>query len=60
MNVQFVKGEVVIRIPFAKGTEYPLSKSGKTRLVATTGSFKTVEGAPVDSLQVSVNLIVGK
>ncbi|HTE37502.1 MAG TPA: hypothetical protein VK630_13250 [Reyranella sp.] len=59
MNIKFEKNEIVIRIPVAKGAHYPLSKSGKTRLVATTGSFKDVDGSPVDKLRVSVNVICG-
>jgi hypothetical protein len=59
MNVKFEKGEIVIRIPFKKDGAYPLSKSGKSRLVATTGGFSAVDGAPDQSMRVAVNLIVG-
>ena len=59
MKIAFEKNEIVVRIPFdAKAKDrYPLSKSGKSRLVDTTGSFKPVPGAPDPSLQLSVNVI---
>ena len=53
MTVTVENGEVVIRFP-ANGTT-TISKSGKTRLLATTGGFVKVEGTDIS---LSLNAIV--
>lgn len=60
MKIKFERGEIVIRIPVTEKTiaEAPLSKSGKAKLVASSGGFQAVDGAPEG---VRVNLtVVGK
>lgn len=58
MKVSYENGEVLIRI---KCTEEEikaatLSKSGKTKMIATTSGFTLVEGAPA-GVKLSLNLV---
>jgi len=57
MKVSIEKGELVIRLPVAKSPAP--SKSGKTRLVATTGGFVDA-GAQISGhpLRVAVNATI--
>lgn len=61
MEVKFDKNTVVIRIPVTKESiaKAALSKSGKTKLVASTGGFAAVADAPY-GLKLSMNLIADK
>lgn len=61
MEVKFEKNAVVIRIPVDKASvgKATLSKSGKTKLVASTGGFSAVADAPF-GLKLSLNLIADK
>lgn len=58
MKVEFVKGNVVITIPVTDETikAAPESKSGKSKMLASTGGFVPVEGAPA-GVKLSLNLI---
>ena len=58
MKVTYEKGEVVIRIPCTDKelAAAPLSKSGKTKMVATTSGFAAVDGAP-SGVKLSLNLV---
>ena len=58
MKVTYENGEVVIRVPctpkeIAAATH---SKSGKSKMIATTSGFASVEGAPT-GVRLSLNLI---
>lgn len=56
MKIEIVKNELVIRMPVAKNP--PLSKSGKSLLVASTGGFVAggmFNGKP---LRIAVNATV--
>lgn len=57
MKVTYENGEIVIRIPCNAKTikDAPASKSGKTKMLATTGGFTPVEGAPT-GVKLSLNL----
>ena len=61
MEVKFEKNAVVIRVPVTKESvgKAALSKSGKTKLVASTGGFSAVPEAPF-GLKLSMNLIADK
>lgn len=61
MKIAFEKNEVVIRIPCSDKEikNAPASKSGKTRMIASTGGFTQVTGAP-DGVKLSLNLIAPK
>jgi hypothetical protein len=58
MKITYEKGEVVVRIPCTEETVKgaPVSKTGKSRMIATTGGFSAVDGAP-PGVRVSLNLI---
>jgi len=59
MQIKFEKNEVVIRIPAGAKEikDASASKSGKSKMVATTNGFSQIEGAP-NGMKVSLNLIV--
>lgn len=61
MEVKFDKSKLVISIPVTKESvgKAPLSKSGKTKLVASTGGFSAVADAPF-GLKISLNVIADK
>ncbi len=58
MKITYENGEVVVRIPCdeAIAKAAPPSKSGKSRMIANTGGFVRVEGAP-EGVKLSLNLI---
>jgi hypothetical protein len=58
MNVSYENDEVVIRIPCSEDhvKEAPMSGTGKSRMVASTGGFAQVPGAPA-GVRLSLNLI---
>jgi hypothetical protein len=57
MEITYEAGQIVIRVPATdaqiKGA--PFSSSGKTRLIASTGGFMAVPGAPQG---VKINLAI--
>jgi hypothetical protein len=59
MNISIESGILVIKVPIDNAL--PLSKSGKTRIVYTSGGFiptqATIDGKPVS---VGLNVIVPK
>lgn len=57
MKVTFEKDEIVIRVPAsaADKASAPKSKSGKTRLLATTNGFTSVAGT---DMKLSLNVTV--
>jgi len=58
VKVTYEKGKIVIRIPVTEESAKaaPISKSGKSRMVASTGGFATVDGAP-DGVRIGLNVI---
>lgn len=58
MNIKYANDKVIIEIPYKSGaTGFRPSATGKTLMVATTGGFTVVPGAP-DNLKLSLNLTV--
>lgn len=55
MEVAYVDGHLIIKVPYKQGEVYAKSASGKSRMVATSNGFQTVEGA--DKLRFSLNVI---
>lgn len=58
MKIEYKGGNVVITIPCGDKEikAAPPSKTGKTKMIATTGGFSQVEGAPV-GVKLSLNLV---
>lgn len=56
MDVKFENGNLIITVPYAEGTDYRVSDSGKSKVVATSGGFQAIDGAPT-KLKYSVNVI---
>ncbi len=58
MEVKYENGEVVIRIPCTEETvkNAPISKTGKSKMIASSSGFAAIEGAPA-GVKVSLNLI---
>lgn len=57
MKISYENGEIVIRVPATEAAckSAPVSNSGKTRLLASTGGFVTVSGAP-SGVKVGLNV----
>jgi hypothetical protein len=58
MKITYEGDEIVIRVPCTAeaAKAAPVSKSGKSRMIATTGGFAAVPGAP-DGVKVGLNVI---
>lgn len=58
MNITYKAGEIVITIPCTADTikKAPQSKTGKSKMLATTSGFSVVDGAPA-GVKLSLNLI---
>lgn len=58
MKISYEKNEVVIRIPCGEEEikKARPSSTGKSKMIASTGGFTVVEGAP-DGVKLSLNLI---
>jgi len=58
MRITYENGEVVVRIPCTveDAKAAPPSKTGKSRMIASTNGFAAVPGAP-DGVRLSLNLI---
>jgi len=58
MKIAYENGEVVVRIPCSaeQVKAAPLSGTGKSRMIASTGGFAKVDGAP-EGVKLSLNLI---
>jgi hypothetical protein len=58
MQVTYENGHIVIRVPVTEATAKaaPISQSGKSRMIATTGGFVPVAGAP-QGVKVGLNVI---
>lgn len=61
MKITYENNEVVIRVPCTPDiiAKCKMSGSGKNRMLATTGGFKPVDGAPSNT-RVSLNIIADK
>lgn len=61
MKVEFKNNSVVVTIPCGDQDmkNAPASKSGKTKMVASTGGFVQVDGAP-KGVKLSLNLTAPK
>lgn len=60
MKIEYSKGKITIVLDASEAAikNAPLAKSGKNKLVATTGSFSRIEGAPAEqNLRLQLNLI---
>lgn len=55
MNVEYKDGNLIITVPYTEGNSYPLSSTKKSRMVATSGGFQTVDGTK--GLKYSLNVI---
>ena len=60
MNVSYdkAKAQIIITVPFTEAglSTAPLSKSGKSRMIASTSGFTGVTGAP-NGVKLSLNVI---
>lgn len=61
MKIEYKNGSVIITVPASESDikKAELSKSGKSKMVATTSGFKSVDGAP-GGLKVSLNVTASK
>lgn len=61
MDITFANGKLTIVIPVptsaADVRKLPLSKSGKSRMIATTNGFAPVQGA--NGVKLALNVITG-
>lgn len=58
MKIEYENGEVIVRIPVDEASSKlaPMSASGKSRMIASTGGFVPVQGAPA-GVRLNLNLI---
>lgn len=61
MKITYEKGVLKIEVPYTEEIRKaaPLSNSGKTKMIAGTGGFSKVDGAP-GGLKIGLNVIADK